>query len=255
MKVVPTLDEVKSLDGHRIDTGIDGLNRVFGTNRNDARQGLAIPSSVILSGSEGSGKSTLILTMLAKTPETKTLLISSEQDLPEIKATLIGIQLGHRANRIQAFSLLDHECSMEVAWEKINAINPRILVVDSVSKIRELGHRSKDHVAARIRIVEALKRDAEVNHRATIMIAHMTKEEQVAGARANLHDVSTVLMLTKQDKSLRMLHSPGKNRFGDTSEKAFFRMERTGMLEVFPNEDSEEDFSVPRPKPKKRQAG
>lgn len=239
-KPVPTLDEVQSLDGERIDTGIDGLNRVFGTNRNDSRQGLAIPSSVIFSGSEGSGKSTLILTMLAKTPERKTLLISTEQTLSEIKATLIGIQLGHRASRIQAYSLLDEECSMEVAWEKIKAVNPRILILDSISKMREFGQRTKDHNASRIRIVEAFKRDAELNQRATIMIAHMTKEEQVAGARANLHDVSTILMLTKQDKTLRRLHSPGKNRFGDTSEEAFFRMERTGMLEVFPDQNMEE---------------
>lgn len=257
-KAVPTLDEVESLDGERIDTGIPGLNRVCGTNRTDSRQGLAIPSSVIFSGSEGSGKSTLILTMLAKTPERKTLLISTEQTLAEIKATLIGIQLGHRAARIQAYSLLDEECSMEVSWEKIKAVNPRILIIDSISKMKELGQRSKDHVSSRIRIVEAFKRDAELNHRSTIMIAHMTKEEQVAGARANLHDVSTILMLTKQDKTMRRLHSPGKNRFGDTSEEAFFRMERTGMLEVFPDKDID-DINEKRVafglKPRGRRAG
>lgn len=239
-KIVPTLDEVQSLDGKRIDTGIAGLNRVFGTNRNDSRQGLAIPSSTIFTGDEGSGKSTIILKMLAVTKEKKSLLISSEQTLSEIKATVIGIGLAHLANRIQAYSLLDDSCNIEVAFEKILAVDPRLLVIDSVTKMRDLSRGQRNGLNTKVRIVEQFKRDAEQNNRATILISHMTKEKKISGAQESLYDVSTVLMLEKKDRTLRRLYVAGKNRFGDPSEEAFFEMTRNGMKEVMPEQELEE---------------
>lgn len=236
-KIVPTLDEVQTLDGKRIDTGIAGLNRVFGTNREDSRQGLAIPSSTIFTGDEGSGKSTIVLKMLAMTKERNSLFLSTEQMLSEIKATVVGIGLGHLSSRIQAYSLLDDGCSIDVAFEKIMALNPRLLAVDSVTKMRESGRAIRNGLQSKVRIVERFKRDAEINNRATIMISHMTKDKKIAGAQESLYDVSTVLMLEKRDRSLRRLYIGGKNRFGDPGEEAFFEMSRTGLQEVSADEE------------------
>jgi len=230
--VIQSLDDVEEFEGDRIDTGIKGLNRVFGTNRNDPRQGLHLPSSTIFAGGQGCGKTTLILKMLALIKERNSLLLSTEQVLSEIKASIVGTGLRQRATRIKAFSLLDYQSSIEVAMDQIEALDPRVVVVDSVSKLRHPGFKHRDRLGAQIEMVEILKRDAEQNNRATILVSHLTKQDQVSGARESAYDVSTVLVLEKCDAHLRLLHCPEKNRFGDLSEKAYFRIDKHGIRDL-----------------------
>jgi DNA repair protein RadA/Sms len=241
-----TLEDAEELEGERIDTGISGLNRVLGTNRIDDRSGLHLPSSVIFSGGQGSGKSTLLLEMLALIKEKKTLLLSTEQTLGEIKLSLIGIGRGKQAAKIHAHSLLDDHCDAEVAFEKIEEANPRLVVVDSLTKMRNSRGFRKDKSFSQVELVERFKRDAETNNRAVILVAHMTKGDQISGKREQLYDVSTVLMLIRQDAHTRLLNCPDKNRFGSTAETALFRIDRQGIREI--REETEE----PREMPKRR---
>lgn len=242
-KLVPTLGDAQELEGRRIDTGIHGLNRVLGTNRSDDRTGLHVPSTVMLGGGQGSGKTTLILKMLAHIKNA--LLLSSEQRLSEIKSSLVGVGLGWAAERIQAYSLLDDDCSIQVALETIKKVNPRVLVIDSINELRDpTARKNSDPLALRVRIIRQLKEDSEKNDRATIMTAHFTKTDEIAGRREQLHVVSTVMLLTRIDHRLRLLCCPEKNRFGDIAERAYFEMSRKGLFEVSPPEgqpDKEEE--------------
>ena len=237
---MPTLGDAEELQGQRIDTGIPGLNRVLGTNRSDDRTGLHVPSVVILGGGQGSGKTTLILNMLANLKNA--LFLSSEQHLSEVKSSLIGIGLGWAADRIQAYSLLDDDCSFQKAMEVVRKVNPRVLAIDSVSELKELGQKSSDPLAARVRMIRELKNDAETHRRATIMTAHFTKADEIAGRREQLHVVSTVMLMTRVDAKLRMLSCPEKNRFGSIEERAYFEMSRKGLFEVSPPTADTEDM-------------
>lgn len=232
LKEISTLEDVEALSGERIDTGIPGLNRVFGRNRGSEEYGLYIPSVTAFAGGQGCGKTTLVLTMLALMKERRKLLLHTEQSLPEIKSSLIGIGLGNKASKIHAYSLLKDDCEVSVAMKKIRYANPRVVIVDSINKMRDSSFKSGDKFARQVHIVDMFKKDADENDRATILISHLTKEDKIAGARELLHDVSTVMMLVKQGERLRLLHCPEKNRFGDTTEKAYFEMGRHGLVEV-----------------------
>jgi DNA repair protein RadA/Sms len=245
-----TLEEAEELEGERVNTGIPGLNRVLGTNRIDDRSGLHLPSSIIFSGGQGSGKSTLLLEMLALIKEKKTLLISTEQTLGEIKLSLIGIGRGKQAAKIHAYSLLDDHCEVDIAFKKIEEENPRVVVIDSLTKMRSTPFSKRDKALSPVEIVERFKRDAETNSRAVILVAHMTKGDQISGKREQLYDVSTVLMLIRQDAHTRLLHCPDKNRFGSTAETALFRIDRQGIREI--REKTEEQREMPKRRRKEK---
>lgn len=230
-RVVPSLEEAEALEGDRIDTGIPGLNRVLGTNRNDPRTGLHLPSSILLGGGPGCGKTTLLLQMLARVKTTSVLLISAEQTLSEIKASLVGIGLGAFAPKILAYSLLEDEGNVNVAMEKIQILNPRVLVVDSLSELKDPLTDTGDVSANQARLVQLFKRDAETHKRATILISHLNKEDDLSGARKNPYKVSTVMIMAVVGKRRRQL-SCAKNRFGDTTEIAHFDMGPKGLIEV-----------------------
>lgn len=229
---VLTLEEAEMLDGVRVDTNIAGVNRVLGTNRSDDRSGLFVPGTTLFAGGQGCGKTTLLLQVLALIKTRSTLLLSSEQSLPEIKSSLVGIGLEEKASRIKAYSLLDDDCRLSVAMEKINAVNPKVLVIDSINELADDLSVGRDQLTKRVRIIRHFKADAEQNNRAIILTAHLTKDDSVAGKREQLHVASTVMLLERLDSSRRLLHCPEKNRFGDTSQKAYFRMTRHGLVEI-----------------------
>lgn len=239
--VLQTLQDAQELPGHRVNTGIPGLNRVLGRNRHGQGPfGLHVPSCVLFGGAQGCGKTTLLLMALALMREREILLLSTEQTLGEIKASLVGIGLGQYAARIPACSLLDYDCTLEKADSVIRALDPRIVVIDSINDLRDDTVKSRDQLSKRVALIRHFKADAEQNNRATIMTAHLTKSDSVAGKREQLHVASTVLMLTREkaNERRRVLYCPDKNRFGDISEKAYFEMGPNGLVEV--SEDADE---------------
>jgi predicted ATP-dependent serine protease len=236
--VLQTLQDAEELQGHRVNTGIPGLNRVLGRNRHGRGPfGLHVPSCILFGGAQGCGKTTLLLMALALMREREILLLSTEQTLGEIKTSLVGIGLGQYAGRIPACSLLDYDCLLEKADAIIRALDPRIVVIDSINDLRDDTVRSRDHLSRRVALIRHFKADAEQNNRAIIMTAHLTKSDSVAGKREQLHVASTVMMIKKEDEKRRVLYCPDKNRFGDISEKAYFEMGQNGLIEVSENAD------------------
>jgi predicted ATP-dependent serine protease len=232
-----TLDDAAELSGERIDTGIPGLNRVFGKKRNDPGPwGLHRPSSVVLGGAHGCGKTTLLMMMLALMREPQKVLITTEQILSEVKSNLVDLGLGHYAGEIAAYSLLDEGNTLDAATAILDRIKPRVVVIDSVTELRNPKSDVRDRFSQMVAIIKYFKADAERHKRAIIMTAHLTKDSTVAGKSEQLHAVSTVMMFERyrHNQSLRVLHCPDKNRFGDTTEKAYFEMGSAGLTEVSP---------------------
>lgn len=237
-----TLDDAVELSGERIDTGIPGLNRVFGKKRNDPGPwGLHRPSSVVLGGAHGCGKTTLLMIMLALMREREKVLITTEQILSEVKSNLVDLGLGHYAGEIAAYSLLDEGNTLDAAVAVLDKIRPRVVVIDSVTELRDPTSSVRDRFSQMVAIIKYFKADAERHKRAIVMTAHLTKDSTVTGKSEQLHAVSTVMMFErhKHNPSLRVLHCPDKNRFGDTTEKAYFEMGSQGLTEVSPPKETE----------------
>jgi len=246
-RIVQTLDDAAELSGKRIDTGLPGLNRVFGKKRHGpGPYGLHVPSSVVFGGAQGCGKTTLLMMMLALMREPQKVLITTEQTLSEVKSNLVDLGLGDYAGEIPAYSLLDEGNTLQAAIAILQKVNPRVVVFDSVTELRDPTSTIRDRFGQMVAMIKHFKADAEQHNRAIVMTAHLTKGNTVAGKREQLHAVSTVMMFErhKHRSQLRVLHCPEKNRFGSTEEKAYFEMGPQGLVEVPPPEETESSHSA-----------
>src|SRR5581483_967102 len=160
--LVQTLDDAVELSGRRIDTGIPGLNRVFGKNRNaPGPYGLHVPSSVVFGGAQGCGKTTLLMMMLALMREREKVLITTEQILSEVKSNLVDLGLGDYAGEIPAYSLLDQDNTLDAAVEILAKIKPRVVVIDSVTELRDPRSSVRDRFGQMVAMIKHFKADAE----------------------------------------------------------------------------------------------
>ena len=214
------LSEVKTNADERMDTGDGELNRVLG--------GGIVPGSMILLGGEpGIGKSTLILQFALHNHNGKVLYVSGEESVSQIKM---------RAQRLGAENddcLFLSGNSLETVLEHSRALEPKLLIIDS---IQTLATESVDAIPGSLSQIRectnVLLRYSKENTITTILIGHITKDGQLAGPKILEHMVDTVLYFEgDRHASYRILRSV-KNRFGSTNEIGVFEMREKGLMEV-----------------------
>jgi DNA repair protein RadA/Sms len=214
-----SLEEVK-LD--RFDTDFEELNRVLGG-------GLAKGSFVLLGGSPGIGKSTLLIQMaggLAKHKH-KILYISGEESVS---------QTGSRAHRLGIRSgLIEIGCEsnlmtiMELARHK----KPDVLVVDSIQTMYLPDLPAAPGSVSQVRECAGhLMGLAKQEGITVILIGHVTKDGSIAGPKVLEHMVDCVLSFEGDTSyNFRLLRTL-KNRFGAAHELGVFQMNTRGLEEV-----------------------
>ncbi len=215
------LDEVVGKNESRIDTGIAELNRVLGG-------GLVSGSLVLLGGEPGIGKSTLILELCDKiTGNGKVLYISGEESAEQVK--IRADRLGIKNNNIMFLG----ETDIDVIEETILAMNPKLVIVDSIQTMYSGEITSAAGTVSQVREITARIMRISKGHRiTTIIIGHVTKDGNIAGPRVLEHMVDTVLYLEGERYfSYRVLRSV-KNRFGSTNEIGMFEMRNEGMVQI-----------------------
>ncbi|MDR1414179.1 MAG: DNA repair protein RadA [Odoribacteraceae bacterium] len=214
------LSEVKINADERLDTGDDELNRVLG--------GGVVPGSMILLGGEpGVGKSTLALQFALQNRRGKVLYVSGEESVAQIKT---------RARRLEADN---EECyflsgnSLEAVLEHSNALQPGLIVIDS---IQTLATETLDAIPGSLSQIRectnALLRYSKENTITTILIGHITKDGQLAGPKILEHMVDTVLQFEGDQQHVYRILRSVKNRFGSTSEIGIYEMAPTGLRQV-----------------------
>ena len=120
-RVIP-LSEVNTETEPRILTSIDELDRVLGG-------GIVNGSVVLLGGSPGIGKSTLLLQMLAALDQYQTLYISGEESAQQI--SLRAERLSLNKENIQLLSSV----SLEEVLSTLQATKPKLVIVDSIQTL------------------------------------------------------------------------------------------------------------------------
>lgn len=214
-----SLEEVK-LD--RFDTGYEELNRVLGG-------GLARGSFVLLGGSPGIGKSTLLLQMaggLAKNKH-KVLYISGEESVS---------QTGSRAHRLGIRSPLIEigcESNLHTIMELARHKKPEILVVDSIQTMYLPDLQAAPGSVSQVRECAGhLMGLAKQESITVILIGHVTKDGAIAGPKVLEHMVDCVLSFDGDASyNFRLLRAL-KNRFGAAHELGVFQMNAKGLEEV-----------------------
>ncbi|MGN0659778.1 MAG: DNA repair protein RadA [Emergencia sp.] len=218
------LREVGAAGGYsRIDTGIGELNRVLGG-------GLVRGSLTLISGEPGIGKSTMIIQAAANLAETlgKVLYVSGEESEEQIRM---------RADRVCS-SLSENlyilaETNMENITAACENLDPAFLIIDSIQTMYTQTLDSVPGSVSQVRDVgNQLMKLGKTRNMPVFIVAHVTKNGELAGPKIVEHLVDCVLNFTgERDHDLRILRAY-KNRFGTTSEIGAFQMEEGGLKEI-----------------------
>ena len=208
-------------DAKRISTGYDELDRVLGG-------GLVKGSLVLVGGEPGIGKSTLILQICNKIKgEGKVLYVSGEESAEQIKL---------RADRLDINNddiLFLGETDIDIIDENIEALNPKLVIIDSMQTMYSEEISSAPGSVSQVReITSRIMKICKSKKITTIIIGHVTKDGNIAGPRVLEHMVDTVLYIEGERYfSYRMVRGV-KNRFGSTNEVGMFEMQEKGMVEI-----------------------
>lgn len=217
------LSEVKSSDYTRIDTQIGELNRVLGG-------GLVKGSLTLISGEPGIGKSTLIIQTAAKISEGygKVLYISGEESEEQIKMRADRV-CGENTENLFLLS----ETNMERIIQVQEELEPKFLIIDSIQTMYSEALDSAPGSVSQVRTCgNELMKIGKVKNIPIFIVAHVTKNGELAGPKIIEHLVDCVLNFTgERNQELRILRAY-KNRFGTTSEIGAFEMMEEGLVEI-----------------------
>lgn len=214
------LSEVELGQEKRIPTSCNELDRVLG--------GGLVPGSVTLIGGEpGIGKSTLVLQTVLKM-NTKTILyVSGEESLQQLKLR------AERINIDNPNAYFVSETSLEKTLEHVDAIQPDLLIVDSIQTMCTESAESSPGSVTQVRECAAsLLRLAKTRSLPIILIGHINKEGSIAGPKVLEHIVDTVLLFEGDSHFVYRLLRSVKNRFGSIAEIGMYEMRREGLREV-----------------------
>lgn len=213
---------IKSSEKERYNTGINELNRVLGG-------GLVKGSLTLISGDPGIGKSTLLLQTASKISEKhgKVLYVSGEESEEQIKM---------RGDRLKAVSkelYIVSETNIEKIEQHINDINPIFVIIDSIQTLFKTSISSAPGSVSQVReCSNELMRLGKTKNIPFFIVAHVTKQGELAGPRVLEHMVDTVLYFEgERTQEYRILRTV-KNRFGTTSEIGVFEMTGEGLKEI-----------------------
>lgn len=229
------LSDIKIGEEVRISTNISEFDRILGG-------GLVQGSLVLIAGDPGIGKSTILLQTsgeLCKNNK-KVLYVSAEESASQVK--LRAERLDINSNSLYIYP----QINMESIRCEIDALNPDIVVVDSIQAIYSGTITSSAGSVSQIReCCNILMQIAKNKNITIIVIGHVTKDGSIAGPKVLEHMVDTVIYFEGDKyKSYRILRAM-KNRFGNTSEVGIFEMSSKGLScvtnpnELFLNERSQ----------------
>ena len=213
---------IKSSEKERYDTGIEELNRVLGG-------GLVKGSLTLISGDPGIGKSTLLLQTASSIAEKygKVLYVSGEESEEQIKMR------GDRLKAISSNLYVISETNIDTIDKHVSELDPIFVIIDSIQTLFKSSISSAPGSVSQVReCSNDIMRIGKTKNIPFFIVAHVTKQGELAGPRVLEHMVDTVLYFegerTQEYRILRTI----KNRFGTTSEIGVFEMQAEGLVEI-----------------------
>lgn len=217
-----SITSIKSGEYERYNTGILELNRVLGG-------GLVRGSLTLISGDPGIGKSTLLLQSANNISNAygKVLYVSGEESEEQIK--MRGDRLGVKAQEIFIVS----ETNVDIIERHIQDIEPAFVIIDSIQTLFKPSITSAPGSVSQVReCANELMKIGKTRGIPLFIVAHVTKQGELAGPRVLEHMVDTVLSFEgERTEEFRILRTV-KNRFGTTSEIGVFEMRQEGLKEI-----------------------
>jgi DNA repair protein RadA/Sms len=203
-------------------TGVSELDRVLGG-------GIVPGAAILLAGEPGVGKSTLLLSVGAKSAAhgIRSLYISGEESPSQVRL---------RAERIGAVDpllWLASENDLGAVISHIEAVKPDLLIIDSIQTMSSSASDGASGGVTQIReVAGALIRLAKERDITLLLVGHVTKDGSIAGPRLLEHIVDVVLQFEGERHSRLRLIRATKNRFGTSDEVGCFDLHDGGIESV-----------------------
>lgn len=196
------------------------LDRVLGG-------GIVKGSLVLIGGEPGIGKSTLSLQIPLHNSALKTLYVSGEESVKQIKLRAERLGGDHSNCKILA------ETNLENILEHAKNEAPKLLIIDSVQTIFSQYVESSAGSVSQVReCATSLLRYAKETSTPVIIIGHITKDGTIAGPKVLEHIVDVVLQFEGEQRGAYRILRSIKNRFGASAELAVYEMTGSGLNEV-----------------------
>lgn len=227
------LSEITLTQDSRLTTGIEEFDRVLGG-------GIVGGSVVLLSGTPGIGKSTLLLQISEKIGKKSPVVYVSGEESEE--------QIARRAQRLGTVS--DHlyflnQTDLDLILSELaemwsGAKSPEasregggLIILDSLQTTSSESTTGSAGSPSQIKHVAAqLTRFAKERNVPFILTGHVTKSFAIGGPKFLEHIVDVVLTFEGEKFSSFRILRASKNRFGATSEVGIFEMKEKGLVEV-----------------------
>ena len=216
------LSDISPNQKARLMTGIEEFDRVLGG-------GVVGGSMVLLSGSPGVGKSTLLLQVCSKVGGDRNVVYVSGEEGEE--------QVVERANRlgVKADNLYFlPQGDLDLIMSELEAMEDLgLVIIDSLQTTSAEGVTGSAGSPSQLKHIAAvLTQFAKTKNVPVIATGHVTKTFSIGGPKFLEHIVDVVLSFEgDRFSSLRVLRA-SKNRFGATSEVGIFEMKQSGLEEV-----------------------
>ena len=215
------LESLEISDDVRFSTGLGEFDRVLGG-------GAVTGSLVLVGGSPGIGKSTLLLQICGLLDESfKALYVSGEESEKQIK--MRAERLNVRRGGVYVLAETDISEVLAAAEQ----MSPDVLIIDSIQTLYNPELTSSPGSVGQVKdCAMSLLRLSKSSGLTVFMIGHVNKEGAIAGPKVLEHMVDCVLYFEgEQSMSYRILRA-AKNRFGSTNEIGVFEMLDSGLSEV-----------------------
>jgi DNA repair protein RadA/Sms len=218
---VLSVSELPNVHPKRIITGMDEFDRVLGSDD----PGIVAGSIILLAGSPGVGKSTLLLQVASSLK--KALYFSAEESLEQIRSR--SYRLGIEKSSL----LLASERNLNKIIATIRKEKPTFVVIDSIQTVYDDTISGTPGAVMQVRDnCWRLQQLSKITGTAILLVGHITKEGAIAGPKVLEHLVDVVLYLEGEKRTgLRILRAE-KNRFGSTEEIGIWQLTSAGYKTV-----------------------
>lgn len=205
----------------RLQSGLPEFDRVLGGDD----PGLVPGSILLLAGTPGVGKSTLLLQLAATVPNS--LYFSAEESLEQIH--LRSTRLGLNKSKLR----LSAERNVNKIIAAVKDAKPSLVVIDSIQTVYDDALPGAPGSLTQVRDNGwRLQQLAKLTGVTILIVGHVTKEGLMAGPRVLEHLVDVVLYLEGERRTgLRVLRGE-KNRFGSTEEVGIWQLGQDGFEAV-----------------------
>jgi DNA repair protein RadA/Sms len=216
------INDIESIEAEKQLTGIGELDRVL-------CGGVTTGSVNIISGDPGAGKTTLLSDLVARMSKLRpSLYCTAEESLSQFKNRVQRLKLDYNPDELYLLS----ETSVEAIIEELDKKQIKFAVIDSIQAVVTENANGSPGSPSQVKsAAQSLTQYCKQNNVTMFLIAHVNKNNEIAGPQTLVHIVDALLHIDTNDGQIRTLRA-NKNRFGDIDTVGIFKMCEKGMLSV-----------------------